>query len=105
MEALIIDFNLDIQEQETLETFLTTFRPFIDSQAFNIITVLTDYFFVYLIVPKNYPISTPIGPVIDIIDYEQDPFTYITIECYTPKEFYGVMIDTGASKKSIAGYG
>ena len=31
MEALIIDFNLDTQEQETLETFLTTFRPFTDS--------------------------------------------------------------------------
>ena len=31
IEALIINFNLDTQEQETLETFLTTFRPFIDS--------------------------------------------------------------------------
>ena len=31
IEALIIDFNLDTQEQETLETFLTTFRPFTDS--------------------------------------------------------------------------
>ena len=31
IEALIINFNLDTQEQETLETFLTTFRPFTDS--------------------------------------------------------------------------
>ena len=31
IEALIINFNLDTQEQETLKTFLTTFRPFIDS--------------------------------------------------------------------------
>ena len=31
IEALIINFNLDTQKQETLETFLTTFRPFIDS--------------------------------------------------------------------------
>ena len=31
IEALIINFNLDTQEQETLERFLTTFRPFIDS--------------------------------------------------------------------------
>ena len=31
IEALIIDFNLDTQEQETLETFLTTFGPFTDS--------------------------------------------------------------------------
>ena len=31
IEALIINFNLDTQEQETLEIFLTTFRPFIDN--------------------------------------------------------------------------
>ena len=64
-------------------------------------TVLADCSFVYLIMPKNYSVSTPI---MDITDYEQDLFAYITIECYTPKEFYGIMIDTGASKKSTAGY-
>ena len=48
--------------------------------------------------PKNHSASTP------IIDYKLDPFAYITIERYTPKEFYGVIIDTGASKKSTAGY-
>jgi len=41
----------------------------------------------------------------DVIDREQDPFVYITIECYAPKEFYGVIIDIGASKKSTIGYG
>jgi len=41
----------------------------------------------------------------DVTDREQDLFAYITIERYTPKEFYGVMIDIGASKKSTAGYG
>jgi len=40
----------------------------------------------------------------DIIDYKQDPFVYITIERYTPKEFYGVIINIGASKKSTVGY-
>ena len=40
----------------------------------------------------------------DITDHEQDPFAYITIEHYTPKEFYSIMINTGASKKSTAGY-
>ena len=38
------------------------------------------------------------------MDRKQDPFAYITIECYTPKEFYGVIIDIGTSKKSTAGY-
>ena len=40
----------------------------------------------------------------DIMDYKQDPFIYITTERYTPKEFYSIMIDIGASKKSTAGY-
>ena len=40
----------------------------------------------------------------DIIDRKQDLFAYITIERYTPKEFYSVIIDIGASKKSTVGY-
>ena len=40
----------------------------------------------------------------DIIDRKQDPFVYIITECYTPKEFYGVIINTGAFKKSTIGY-
>ena len=51
--------------------------------------------------PKNQSANTP---VINITDYKQDPFAYIIIEYYTPKEFYGVMIDISASKKSTAGY-
>jgi len=73
-----------------------------DSQAFNITTVLADRFFIHLVTPKNHSASTP---VIDVIDYKQDPFAYITIERYTPKEFYGVIIDIGASKKFTIGYG
>jgi len=72
-----------------------------DSQAFNIITVLADRSFIHLVAPKNHSISTPI---IDVIDYKQDPFAYITTERYTPKEFYGVIINTGAFKKSTIGY-
>jgi hypothetical protein len=30
IKALIINFNLDNQEQKSLEAFLTTFRPFIN---------------------------------------------------------------------------
>ena len=40
----------------------------------------------------------------DITDYEQDLFVYITTERYTPKEFYSVIIDIGVSKKSTVGY-
>jgi len=76
-----------------------------DSQAFNITTILADRSFTHLITLENWPVSIPVGPVMDVMDREQDPFTYITIERYTPKEFYGVIINTGASKKSTAGYG
>jgi hypothetical protein len=38
------------------------------------------------------------------MDYKQDLFAYITTKRYTPKEFYGVIIDIGASKKSTIGY-
>ena len=84
--------------------FLITFKPFTDSQAFNITTVLADYSFVHSITPKNQSISTPIKPVTDVTDYEQDPFTYITTERYTPKEFYSIIINISTFKKSITGY-
>ena len=40
----------------------------------------------------------------DVIDRKQDLFVYTTTEYYTPKEFYGVMINTDAFKKFTAGY-
>ena len=40
----------------------------------------------------------------DITDHKQDPFTYITIERYTLKEFYSVIINTSTFKKFTAGY-
>ena len=65
-------------------------------------TILADRSFIYLIASKNHSVSTP---VTDVIDHEQDLFIYITTERYTPKEFYGVIIDIGAFKKSTVGYG
>jgi hypothetical protein len=40
----------------------------------------------------------------DITDYKQDPFIYIIMEYYTPKEFYSVIINTDTLKKSTTGY-
>ena len=34
-----------------------------------------------------------------------DPFVYVISDCYISDEFYGIMIDTRASKFSIIGYG
>ena len=69
-----------------------------DSQAFNITTILADRSFIYLIAPKDHSASTP------ITDHKLDPFVYITIECYTLKEFYSIIININAFKKSAAGY-
>ena len=41
----------------------------------------------------------------NLTGHESDPFTYITSERYTSNEFYGIMIDTGASRRSTAGCG
>jgi len=62
-------------------------------------TALADHSFVHSITPENHSVSTP------AINHEQDLFAYITTERYTPKEFYGVIINTGTSKKSTVGYG
>ena len=75
-----------------------------DNQAFNIITILANHSFIHLIAPENWPVSTLIRPITDITDREQDLFTYITTERYTPKEFYSVIINIGASKKSTVNY-
>ena len=48
---------------------------------------------------------TGTSPVAGNDNLESNPFAYTTSNRYTSKEFYGVMIDTGASKRSTAGYG
>ena len=67
-------------------------------------TILANYSFLHLIAPKNLPVSIPIRPVTDFTDQEQDLFAYITTKHYMSKEFYSVMINIGASKKSTIGY-
>ena len=67
-------------------------------------TILADRSFIHLIAPENQSVSIPIKPVTDVTDREQDPFAYITTKCYTPKEFYSVIINIGAFKKSTTGY-
>ena len=41
----------------------------------------------------------------DVTDCKQDLFVYIITEYYTPKEFYGVIININAFKKFTGGYG
>jgi len=48
---------------------------------------------------------TTINTMIDVFYTNTDPFTYNTTSRYTFIKFIGVMINTRASKHSIAGYG
>jgi hypothetical protein len=67
-------------------------------------TILADYFFLYLIIPKNPPVSILIKLITDFIDWKQDLFIYITTEYYISKEFYSVIINISTSKKSTTSY-
>jgi hypothetical protein len=84
--------------------FLIIYRPFINKQAFNITTILVNRFFIHLIIPENLFVNIFVRLIIDVINYKQDLFIYITIERYISKEFYSVIIDISAFKKSIINY-
>jgi len=75
-----------------------------DDQAFDIMIILADRSFIYLITPVKPPASTPVKPATNITNCEQDLFVYIIIKRYNSKQFYGVIIDIGVSKMSIIGY-
>ena len=63
------------------------------------------YHYLYLIIPKNQSVNIFVKFITDITDYKQDLFIYITIERYTPKIFYSIIINTGTFKKFTTGYG
>ena len=76
---------------------MISFRPIIDVQAFSTTTDLANWSFAHAISPEKAPAKPSFA--------EQDPFAYMTTDQYTDKEFYGIMIDTGASHRSTAGLG
>ena len=76
---------------------MTSFGPVTDVQALLTTTDLANRSFAHAISPVKAPVELSFT--------EQDPFAYITTDRYTDKEFYGIMIDTGASRRSTAGLG
>ena len=67
-------------------------------------TILTDRSFIHSIILENLFVNIFVKLVINVIDYKQDSFIYIIIKRYTFKEFYSVIIDINAFKKSIISY-
>ena len=83
--------NLD-QKNVNTNTFITSFGTI--HQAKTITQYLANRSFDHVITGAD-PTLTP---------NESDPFKYITSERYTSDKFYDIIIDTGASKQSAAGY-
>ncbi len=84
---------------KVLENFTFNTKPLLESfLTFRImlITALANWSFIYTITGKQTPNINP----------NLDPFTYTADAAwYNNKEFYGIMINTGALNKSTAGFG
>ena len=76
---------------------MTSFGPVIDVQALLTTTDLANRSFAHAISPEKAPTKPSFA--------EQDPFAYVTTDRYTNKEFYGIMVDTRASRQSTVGLG
>lgn len=94
------------QDQDQSEHFITAFGTLQSQEAMDITTQLANQSFQHGITAKDTPRSDLIGAENTPATDPLDPFAYTLTATsrYTADVFYGVMIDTGASKKSTAGY-
>jgi hypothetical protein len=110
--------------QEQTELFLTSFGDVAPQTALRITNSLADQLFIHAITgvnptntfnSKNQTVKLGINTSLTTLEAttdpttsknpETDPFTYITTTRYTEEIFYGIVVDTGASQRSTAGYG
>lgn len=98
-ETLILDATNqgDIFEDQDSDCFLTTFGALSASEATSTSVELANKAYTHLL-------TASVATVDHVI--ENDPFAYSSApkSRYTSTVFMGIMIDTGASKKSTAGY-
>jgi hypothetical protein len=99
IEALIVTDILsnDQANLEPVEHFITSFGALQPQRAFDITTNLANRSLMHALIQK--------GKDTIYADSDSDPFIYTTTSRYTSDTFYSIMIDTGASKRSTAGYG
>jgi hypothetical protein len=91
---LVTDTSPDEEEDQT-EHFITSFGVLEPQRAFDITTNLANQSLAHALTHTDTAATAT----------DSDPFMYTTTSRYTSNVFYGIMIDTGASKKSTAGYG
>lgn len=97
VKALIIDVRFLLpsplnQENLNIDIFITSFETIYLTKI--IITNFANHFFEYVIIGNNANLNR----------HKSNLFIYITLEKYTSDEFYGIIIDVGASKQLTAGY-
>jgi hypothetical protein len=109
MEALIV--NLPAlppipDNPSNVETFITSFGPVENANAEIMTTNLANRSLSHFLTNNlhtSMKMTHPPDPVHTCMKHT-DPFTYITTDRYTSEVFYGIMIDSGASTRSTAGY-
>jgi hypothetical protein len=90
-----------------VETFITSFDFVENANAEIMITNLANRSLSHFLI-NNLHISLKMSHLSDFVHTcmkNIDLFTYIIIDRYTFEVFYGIMIDSGASVRSIVGYG
>jgi hypothetical protein len=92
---LIVTDDYNQEDPEPAEHFTTSFGVLEPERAFDIMTTLANQSLAHALTSTDTTASPS----------DSDPFVYTTTDRYTSDVFYGIMIDTGASKKSTAGYG
>ena len=108
-EALILDAPPEIplsplEEKDETRNFITSFgsMAYAESMTMN----LANRSFAHSISLDSKVSDVTTDPATtDFTTTDPDPFSYIATERYTSREFYGIMVDTGASRHSTAGYG
>jgi len=100
-ETLIIDIGSELNSEKELESstaYLTAFGELTPNEATSMSAVLANKAFSHSLTSEDMTEPTP----------ATDPFTYtLNTSCsrYTTDVFLGIVVNTGASKKSTAGYG
>jgi Reverse transcriptase (RNA-dependent DNA polymerase) len=95
--------GLEDVDSDEAEHFITSFGAFQSTQATDILIKLANQSTIHALTGQSPKGDDTKHAALGVTD----PFTYIstTPTRYNSTKFYGVMIDTGASKKSTAGYG
>lgn len=99
-EALILDEPQGSTEDESDECYLTSFGTLTANEALSTSVELANRAYVHSLDPAPNTARN-----LSEFEPESDPFQYTTTTRYSSVEFVGIMIDTGASTKSTAGYG